>query len=318
MIQKKSRKPLTQSETVKEVDTAAQSFVFGNRAEKPAKKTGSALPIEALQPRKNQPRRYFDEEKIEQLMRSIKEHGVLEPLIVRPIQDGRFEIVAGERRYRAAQKLNLAEVPVVVREFDDQQALQVALIENLQREDLNPVEETESILELLAIKIDGTTQDVISTLSKANHAKNRGQELEENVFLQLQTIESTLAGIGRFTAESFRTSRLPLLNLPDDVLQVLRAGKIEFTKARAIAKVKDEKQRKELLESAIKENLSLSQIKERVSELTAKPVQPDTLRERFKTAYREIANSPVWDDPKQQRTLEKLLSTLEKLIAESR
>jgi ParB family transcriptional regulator, chromosome partitioning protein len=97
----------------------------------------------------HQPRRYFDPEKLQQLTDSIKQHGVLEPLLVRPLQQGEYELVAGERRYRAAQAGGLEIVPITVRELSDQEAIQLALVENLQREDLNPIEETEGVLELL-------------------------------------------------------------------------------------------------------------------------------------------------------------------------
>ncbi|MHC5833454.1 MAG: ParB/RepB/Spo0J family partition protein, partial [Nostoc sp.] len=86
----------------------------------------------------------------------------------------------------------MSELPVVFRDLDDQQALQIALIENLQREDLNPVEETEAILELLSLHLKISTEEISSILNRANHAKNRHQQLEENVFLQLQFIESVL------------------------------------------------------------------------------------------------------------------------------
>ena len=95
-------------------------------------------------PRK-QPRRWFDPEKMAHLVKSIQEHGILEPLLVRPLPNGALELVAGERRFRAAQEVGLSEIPIVVKELDDRQALQVALLENLQREDLNPIEETEGI-----------------------------------------------------------------------------------------------------------------------------------------------------------------------------
>lgn len=86
-----------------------------------------------------QPRRYFDPQKMEQLVLSVKQHGILEPLLVRVIQDSEhYELVAGERRYRAAQTAGLADVPVTIRELSDEQAIQIALVENLQREDLNP------------------------------------------------------------------------------------------------------------------------------------------------------------------------------------
>jgi len=310
---KKPRKPLNQSPTVAETDTLAKAFVYGDRVEETPKLDSGKLPLKDLEPALQQPRRYFDVEKINRLVESIREHGILEPLIVRPRKNGKYEIVAGERRYKAALILGLSDVPVVIREFNDQEALQVALIENLQREDLNPVEETESILELLALKISGGTQDVISILHKTNHAKNRGQELEENVFLQLQTIESVFKEIGRFSAESFRTSRLPLLNLPEEVLIALRQGKIEFTKARAIARVKNETQRNELLNTAIIENLSLSQIRERVAALTEKSSPSDSLKTRFINTYKEIKNSEIWNDPQKQKDLEKILESLEKL-----
>lgn len=109
----------------------------------------------------------------------------------------------------------------------DKQALQITLLENLQREDLNPVEEVEAILELLAINLDVSTEDVKSILNVAANVKKRDLELTGNVSRQLEQIESLLAGIGRFNAESFRTSRLPLLSLPADVLYVLRQGGVQ-------------------------------------------------------------------------------------------
>lgn len=264
---------------------------------------------------KQQPRRYFDSEKQAHLMQSIQAHGILEPLLVRPLRDSDYELVAGERRYRAAQALGLQDVPVVIREFDDRQALQVALIENLQREDLNPVEETEGILALLALEIGGSPADVTSILHRANHAKTRDQELEENVFLQFQTIESVLAEIGRFSAESFRTSRLPLLNLPEDVLIALRQGKIEFTKARAIARVKPEPQRTELLGQAITKNLPLSEIKAKIRELKPEPelTPAKQVAQRLNDISQRLQKDEAWGDRKKRDRITKLLDELDKL-----
>ena len=275
------------------------------------------IPIQQLRLPKKQPRRYFDSEKQAQLVKSVREHGILEPLLVRPLGIEDYELVAGERRYRAAQEVGLKEVPVVIRDFDDRQATQVALIENLQREDLNPVEETEGILELLAIEIKGSPEEVASILHRANHAKNRDQELEENVFLQLQAIESVLAGIGRFTAASFRTSRLPLLNLPAEVLQALRQGRLEFTKARAIARVKDSAQRQALLKDAIGQGFSLVQIKEQITSInTDSPSESVSLKQQIDRAYQRFRKSKVWDDPKQKKRLEQLLAALESVDEE--
>jgi ParB family transcriptional regulator, chromosome partitioning protein len=253
-----------------------------------------------------QPRRYFDPMKQDQLTESIREHGILEPLLIRLLQDDTYELVAGERRYRSAQALQLKEVPVIIKQLDDRQAMQIALIENLQRDDLNAIDETEAILELLAIEIDGTVEEVTSILHRANHAKNRSQELKENVFLRFKTIEKTLLGLGRFSAESFRTSRLPLLNLPGDILKALQEGKLEFTKARAIAQVKDE----------ASNNLSLRQIKDliAVTKSEANPEHEPSMVDRFNQAVRAITQAKPWNDPKKRRKLDKLILEMESLL----
>ena len=290
----------------------AQKFIANPESVQPSQ----AAAIDQIRLPKKQPRRYFDPDRQAQLIQSVQEHGILEPLLVRPLADGLYELVAGERRYRAALELGLKEVPVVIREFDDKQALQVALMENLQREDLNPIEETEAILELLAIQIDGTTDDVASILHRVNHAKNRDQELEGNVSLQFEKIEAALTGIGRFNAESFRSSRLPLLNLPDEVLKALREGNLEFTKARAIARVKDEPQRKALLKTATSKNLTLSEIKQRIQDLKAPQEESSEANyaQRLSQIGLRLKRSVIWENPKKRTKLEKLLSQLDELV----
>jgi len=277
------------------------------------------IPIDKIRFSFKQPRRYFDQAKMEQLIQSVKEHGILEPLLVRPL-DGDYELVAGERRYRAAQALGLNEVPVTVRELSDKEALQVALIENLQREDLNPVEETEGILDLLALELVSSREEVISLLNRAANAKKRSQELTENVSRQLEQIEGIFAVVGRITPESFRTTRLPLLNLPIEILEVLHQGKVAYTKAHVLARIKDEVQRKALLQAAIDEDLSLSQIKERIARLNSADSEEtltnsSSLDKRIDTALRLVKQSKVWHDPKKQKQLEKLLAGLEALVS---
>lgn len=104
------------------------------------------VPMDQIQVQPGQPRRYFGQEELQALAASIREHGVLQPLLARPLENGAFELVAGERRLRAAREVGLAEVPVVVRKMSASQATELALLENLQREDLNPVEETDAML----------------------------------------------------------------------------------------------------------------------------------------------------------------------------
>lgn len=260
-----------------------------------------------------QPRRYFDPDKLDGLTQSVKEHGILEPLLVRSLPDDKYELVAGERRYRAATAAGLTEVPVVIKELTDSEALQLALIENLQREDLNPVEETEGILQLLALKLESEQFEVISLLNQLANAK-RG--FTDNVVRneKQKLIEAVFATVGGLSVESFRTHRIPLLNLPEDILAALRNGQIEYTKAKAIAQIKDEAAQKELLEDAIANSLSLSQIKERVSAI--KPVkEKEELQSRFEVTYKEAKKSKqLWQDPKKRKKLESLLAQLEKLI----
>jgi ParB family chromosome partitioning protein len=114
----------------------------------PAVKGLRLMPVEQLKPGKYQPRRAFDDERISDLAESIREKGILQPLLVRPIAGG-FEIIAGERRWRAAQRAQLHEVPVIVRELSDREALEVALVENLQRQDLSPLEEADGYRRLM-------------------------------------------------------------------------------------------------------------------------------------------------------------------------
>jgi ParB family transcriptional regulator, chromosome partitioning protein len=276
------------------------------------------VPIEQITLPPKQPRRYFDPDKMAQLVRSVEELGILEPLLVRVLPTDKYELLAGERRFRAAQELGLKVVPIVAREFSDREALQVALIENLQREDLNPVEETEAVMELLALDLGVEQVEVVSILNQAANAQKRGLELTENVFRQYEQIENLLKGIGRFTAQSFRSSRLPLLNLPEEILETLRQGKLEYTKARAIAQVKDEQQRKKLLKQVVAKDLSLVQVREQVVQLNTEQVDEEspeaTLQARVGELLRRVKRSKIWDDPKKHRKLEKALAELEGLL----
>ena len=262
-----------------------------------------------------QPRQYFDEQKLEELAQTIKVHGVLEPLLVRQIpRKNQYELVAGGRRYRAAKKAELTEVPVIVRELSEEQALEIAIIENLQREDLNPVEETEGILQLLAKRLKLSLEEV-SPLLHQIQKQVRGR-VANNVIgsEKIEQVQAIFESLGLMSLDSFIGNRLPLLNLPENILEALRQGKIAYTKAKAIATVKEENARTELLENAIANNLSLSQIRELITEL--KPVQQnEKLKNRFATTYKKANKSKqLWQNPKKRKKLESLLSQLEKLI----
>jgi ParB family transcriptional regulator, chromosome partitioning protein len=303
-------------------------LLFGSSATQPDSQPNATntIAITKIKLPPSQPRRYFDEHKLEELSRSIKELGILEPLLVRPLSTkSDYELVAGERRYKAALMAELTEVPVVIREMDDATTYQVRLVENLQREDLNPLEETEGILELLVLRLEMARDEVVSHLNRMRNVCDRNSELRHNVMSQpqTQTIEELFGSLGRMSWESFVKNRLPLLNLPHNVLEVLRSGQLEYTKARAIARVKDEKIRNELLKTAIECNLSLSEIKQKIQVLeqqsesvSSSQTEQIDLKERVDETFRRFKKAKLWDDPKKKTRIEKLLAQLEALMKE--
>ncbi len=271
------------------------------------------VPLGAIELPDYQPRQYFDPEKLEELAATVRKHGILEPLLVRPA-DHQYELVAGGRRYRAAQLAGLISVPVVVLSLTDQQALEIALFENLQREDLNPVEETEGILKLLSMKLNLPVEELPSFLYRMQ--KESKGKATDNVIgqEQIQAVESVLEGL--MTFESFMTNRLRLLNLPPEILSALKRGELAYTKASALAKVKEAEVRQQLLEEALAKSLSLSQIREQVKSLSpGAPTQ--SLQVRFDTTTKRAKKvKALWSNPKKRKKLEKLLAQLESLIAE--
>jgi ParB family transcriptional regulator, chromosome partitioning protein len=274
----------------------------------------STLPLVKIIPNPQQPRRYFDPTALAALKESIEREGILQPLLVRP-QGDMYELVAGERRYRAAEELGLTEVPVLIRELSDERATLLALTENLQREDLNPVEETEGVLLLLSVRLKLERKEVISLLHKLS-SQTRG--VTDNVVRneERQTIEEVFTSVGRFSAESFRTHRLPLLKLPEEVLEALRRGEIQYTKAKEIGKVKEGESRRQLLTEAIAQSLSLTEIRAWVNNL--QPVkQQEALLSRLQATYKQISKSKqMLADPKKKKKLASLLAQLEALIAD--
>lgn len=273
----------------------------------------TTLRVEQISPPKHQPRNYFDEGAMSKLIASVKQHGIITPILVRPIGSNQYELVAGERRYKAAKTVGLTEVPVTIRKMSDTEAMHYALMENLQREDLNPIEETEGILQLLELSLQTDRESVISLLNRMAKVK-RG--LADNVIRQedREAILSVFQSFGKLSPESFRTNRLPLLNLPSEILDAIRQGQIEYTKGKAIAKVKDAEIRLNLLKEAIADSLSLSEIRERikVQQLLA---ERDELRVRVEAIPKKIKKLKVWNDPNKRSQLESLLQQIESLLS---
>ncbi|MHC5771267.1 MAG: ParB/RepB/Spo0J family partition protein [Nostoc sp.] len=363
----------------------------------------------------HQPRRYFDPQALKELVSSVKQHGILQPLLVRPIGGGKYELVAGERRLRAGLEAELEVVPVVVRELSDDQAFQLALIENLQREDLNPVEETEGILHLLAIRLHCDVEAVKSLLYRMKNAHSKGEQpsqsslnesrknvspnpdnpqtednisdqlseknesrknvspnpdnpqTEDNISDQLseknesrknvspnpdnpqsednisdqlseknesrrnvspnldeeqvKTVQEVFLSLGLMNWLSFTTTRLPLLNLPEEILMALRGGQLEYTKAQVLARVRNNEIRKKLLSEAIASDWSLSQIKEKITdwtddEQTSSSKTTNQIPDRLQNITQRIKKRQLWKEKDKQKQLVNLLNKLEALLGD--
>lgn len=202
-------------------------------------KATKTLPIEFLQPGKYQPRTFMDEDRIEELALSIRDKGVLQPLLVRSIDGAtdRFEIVAGERRWRAAQRAKLHDVPVIIRELNDQETLEIALIENLQRQDLTAIDEGLALQRLM--DDFGHTQEA---LAKA---------------------------VGK--SRSYVANTLRLLSLPDDVRDLVNEGALSAGHARALIGHPDAVA---LAQRIIKEGLNVRQIEQLTKKATTSDASP--------------------------------------------
>lgn len=182
-----------------------------------------------IEPNKNQPRKTFDNESLRQLADSIREHGIIQPLIVQSLPNGNYKIIAGERRWRAAKMAGLTDIPAVVRDdLSDEQAMQIAMIENLQRENLNPIEEALGYRELID-NYNMTQEKLASSLGKAR---------------------SSIA------------NSLGLLTMPKAVQELLRKGSLTAGHSKALKKISDEALMIELANRAAKEELSVRQIEE--------------------------------------------------------
>lgn len=266
------------------------------------------LELDQIRPNPSQPRRYFDPVAMQHLVDSVRQSGVLQPILVREVEGG-YEIVAGERRFQAARQVGLTHIPVIVRRLSDQEATQLALVENLQREDLNPVEETEGYLSLLQIRLRQEPEfasfsrphdedpygDVLRLLFAMNNQRSshrQGKAVNNNVVINLAPIvDEVFSSIGRTSWISFLQHRLPLRKLPEDVLEALRQGRLEYTKARQLGRLTRENLkcdpkdacaiRSQLLERILSEKLSLSELKTLVeAELGRSQERVEPLQER--------------------------------------
>lgn len=198
-------------------------------------KEDSSLEIEIskIKPNRYQPRRKFDEEKLEELANSIKEHGVVQPIMVRPCSDGSYELVAGERRLRACQKIKLNKIPAVVKDISEQQMIEIALIENIQRHDLNPVEEAQAYRRLMT-EFKLTQEQVAEKVGKSR---------------------------------SLIANMLRLLNLPPEIQDLLSGGTLTIGHVRPLLALADKTIQITLAQQMLEDKMTARDAENRVQEL---------------------------------------------------
>lgn len=229
------------------------SLFLDNSSDAQAESGSVSLPIGQIEPDRGQPRTRFDEEALAELENSIREYGVLQPLLVRPMSDGTYRIVAGERRWRAARRAGLTEVPVIIRSLTDSEAAAIALIENLQREDLNAIEEAVGIKRLIE-EFDFTQEEAADKLSKSRSAI---------------------------------ANALRLLALPGDVMKLVSDGELSAGHARTLLGLNDKELIPETARQVIEEKLSVRQTEQLVKALNKPPRTPKP-KPRRDTFYDEV------------------------------
>ena len=205
------------------------------------------LPITKVEPRKDQPREYFDAAALQELADSIAQYGLIQPIVARRLPDGFYQIIAGERRWRASRMAGLAEVPVRVIEADDRTTAELALVENLQRENLNPIEEAKGYKTL--IEVYGLTQ------------------------------EETAKSVGR--SRPAITNSMRLLSLSEDVLRLVEDGKLSAGHARALIPITDEKTQLDAANEVISKSLSVRKTEALAARLTKEPKEKSEPAEPF-------------------------------------
>lgn len=211
------------------------------------------LSINEIQRNEDQPRKTFDEGALQELSDSITQHGVLQPLLVRPLPQGGYQLVAGERRWRASRMAGLKEVPVVIRELSDVETMEIAIIENLQREDLNPIEEAEG-LQALIDRCGFTQEEVAVSVGKSRPAI---------------------------------ANALRLLKLPQEIRDMTRDGQISAGHARALLAFDNEPMIYEAAQNIIRNNLTVRDV-ERLAKMAEKTARTRTTSKRRDSFYDEV------------------------------
>ena len=215
--------------------------IFAENGTEESNRSAEELKLSDLEPNRGQPRKDFDDETLAELADSISQHGILQPLLVRPIFGGGYQIVAGERRWRAARMAGLTTVPAIIRELDDEQVMEIALIENLQREDLSPLEEAMGYQSLMD-SYDMTQEEVAKIVGESR---------------------SAVANV------------LRLLKLPEEVQSLIRSGQVSAGHGRALLSFPDDAEKIAVAKRVIEEDLSVREVERLAQKANEVPKKKD-------------------------------------------
>ncbi|THF71453.1 ParB/RepB/Spo0J family partition protein [Deinococcus sp. Arct2-2] len=232
----------------------------GSTAEQPTSaESAQSLPIHSLQPNPRQPRRFFDPDSLQQLSESIRQQGVLQPLMVRLVENGQYEIVYGERRWRAAQQAGLTSVPVLIRSLSPEEVDIISAVENLQREDLNRFDEVTSKLKLVAHRFGVSIDAAIMLLKQLRSDPGSAPE-------QVELMEQLFSQLGREQWTSFVTNGLPALQLPVTLIGAVQSGRLDYSKAVLISRA-PQRHHAELLNRVLGEELTHADLRIAIAQL---------------------------------------------------
>ncbi|NJM98558.1 MAG: ParB/RepB/Spo0J family partition protein [Phormidesmis sp. RL_2_1] len=295
-------------------------FLSGQPAAQLKAKDAAAelIPIDKIVTSPLQPRQFFSQASIDSLAKAFKEHGFRGALNVRPKADGTYELVAGERRWRAAHQAQLEKVRCIVDAYTDEEALEFSLMENLQREDLSKLEETEGVLHFIEVKLGIAREQAVSIIRTEGHS-DKASRSDVAPSEELRKIEGLLS-LFNIGLQTFRTKNLRTLSLPTDLKTAHLEQNLPYSSALELSKLKDDDERQKILAEVLQKGMSFRNIKSQVQDALEKRTKSSNqedraLVKRFDEVARQAKKSQrSFENASKRKRIEKLLSELESLL----
>ena len=286
-----------------------------------AESTTDFLSLEEIEIWLDQPRNHIESQEIELLAKSLNNFEQLAPIIVRPIEGSdKYRIVVGEKRYRAALLAGKKEIEVKIRNLSDEEAYEIALVENRLRGGLNPIDDTIGTLNILEKKTFLEREEIVNYLHKIGNNKEVPSDF-------LETAKEVFARVSDISIKTFAKKRLRLLNLPVFIFEAIRKGKISYPNAVMFAKIKDEIVAQKLLEQAIVEKWNREKITEEINKIQggqknvgnkyahfSEEELSDMFRETYKKVSKVSRSQKILQNQKKRKQLEKIIEAMEKIL----